>query len=245
MTEIGEILKNERNNKNISLKQVSRKTNINTRFLKALEDGDWHLIRGDFYIKNYIKNYLEAIAVDVDEFFEINKNRLIFPNNENEEPANSFVPKLRYARFKRKKKTIIVLLFVILAAAAAAFLDFKKAGFIPGFLDFSKVNFPATGIGIGPLNKPFSPDRSPVNVKIDFLDTCWTQVWRSKRQVFEKTFEKDEKFEISGYEFVFFIGNPAAVRFFLNGEEVSYLKNLMKPQRIFINPLNLEAMLKK
>ncbi|MCI0470786.1 MAG: hypothetical protein L0Y73_03915, partial [Candidatus Aminicenantes bacterium] len=61
----------------------------------------------------------------------------------------------------------------------------------------------------------------------------------------EKTFKKEEKLILRGYEFSIYIGKPAFVKFFLNEKEVTYLNELKRPERIDINPRTLQRIVNK
>lgn len=51
-----EIIKEERQRRNLNLKEVSLKTKISYNYLICLEDGDYHLLPGEIYIKQFIKS---------------------------------------------------------------------------------------------------------------------------------------------------------------------------------------------
>lgn len=246
MTEVGEILRNEREKKGISLEQISQQTNINIKFLKALESEDFQHIPNEFYIKYYLKNYLQAIKIDSEAFFETHKDWLTANCLNKQEKANQYIPKLRYSRFKRKGLSSILYAILILVIFTSGFFYLYKKKIIHGWIIALKSSeLPQTGIKIENTNKQFSPDRAPVNIRIDFLDNCWTSIRRGNQEQVEKTYEKGDRLKISGYELFIYIGNPAAVKFYLNEKEVSYLKNLTQPERLEINPGTMEGILKK
>lgn len=247
MVEICESLKNEREKKGISLNQISQKTNISVNALKALEAGDFHLIPGEFYIKHYLKNYLKAIEVDQKEFFTTHQDGLASIPFYNRDSSENYIPNMRYSRFKRKKVrlTLFSVLFIIIISTAGLFYLHKK-DMLPGWFNFfESTKLPATGIILDDARTEFSIDRSPVNVRIDFLDTCWTQTRRGRAGRVEKTYGKGDRLVLSGYELFFYIGNPSVVKFYLNGREVSYLKNLTKPEKFTIIPAAIERILEK
>lgn len=68
MQEIGSLLKKERQEKGISLEEISRKTKIQVRYLQALEDGDFSCFAGTVYIKGALRNYAESIGLNAGEF---------------------------------------------------------------------------------------------------------------------------------------------------------------------------------
>jgi len=68
---------------------------------------------------------------------------------------------------------------------------------------------------------------------------------RGKGERIEKTYEKGDKLTFNGYELSLYIGNPAAVKFYLNEKEVTYLNTLTQPERLEINPGTLQRILNK
>ena len=67
MQEIGNLLKKERQEKGISLEEISRKTKIQVRYLQALEDGDFSRFAGKVYIKGALRNYAESVGINATE----------------------------------------------------------------------------------------------------------------------------------------------------------------------------------
>lgn len=69
MKHIGEYLKQQRCEKNITLEEVASQTGIREQYLTALESGDFEKIPGDVFIKGFIRNY--------GNFLEENGNDLV------------------------------------------------------------------------------------------------------------------------------------------------------------------------
>jgi transcriptional regulator with XRE-family HTH domain len=247
MVEICESLKNERIKRGISLKQISRKTNISVNSLKALEDGDIDHIPGKFYIKHYLKNYLEAIEVDHKEFFTNHQNWFEANSFNSRNSSEKYIPKLRYSRFKRRNLTLTlssVLFLLIILAAGFSYLF--KQGMLPDWFNLSEsTKLPPTGLIIDETNIKFSVDRSPINIRLDFIDTCWTLVGRGKTARVEKTYEKGDRLILRGYELFLYLGNPSSVKFYLNDREVSYLKKSTKPEKLEITPATITRILER
>lgn len=67
MSKLGEMLRDKREKKGISLDQAAADTRIRVKFLKALEDGDYQSLPGAVYTKGFLRNYVEYLDLDVDE----------------------------------------------------------------------------------------------------------------------------------------------------------------------------------
>lgn len=70
MSELGETLKNTREEKNLSLEELQATTKIQKRYLQAIEKGDYDQLPGQFYARAFIKNYAEALGLDSDRIFD-------------------------------------------------------------------------------------------------------------------------------------------------------------------------------
>ncbi len=70
MTELGIRLKEAREEKAMSLDDLQAATKIQKRYLTALEEGNYDIIPGKFYVRAFIKQYAEAVGLDADQLFE-------------------------------------------------------------------------------------------------------------------------------------------------------------------------------
>jgi len=64
LQEIGQRLQERRNELGLTLKDVQRSTKIRTRYLKALESGDYDIMPADVYTKGIIRSYAEELGLD-------------------------------------------------------------------------------------------------------------------------------------------------------------------------------------
>lgn len=70
MTELGERLKQEREAKGLGLNELQDITKIQKRYLLGIEEGNYAMMPGKFYVRAFIKQYAEALGLDPDEIFE-------------------------------------------------------------------------------------------------------------------------------------------------------------------------------
>jgi cytoskeletal protein RodZ len=76
MTELGTILKEARIAKNLSLDDLQEITKIQKRYLIGIEEGNYSLMPGNFYVRAFIKQYAEAVGLDPEELFEKFNNEI-------------------------------------------------------------------------------------------------------------------------------------------------------------------------
>lgn len=67
---IGEILREARVAKNLSLDDVQEMTKIQKRYLAAIEQDDFHALPGRFYARAFIKEYAQAVGLDPTEVLQ-------------------------------------------------------------------------------------------------------------------------------------------------------------------------------
>ncbi|WP_226643820.1 helix-turn-helix domain-containing protein [Mesobacillus subterraneus] len=83
MTELGNILKEAREARGLSLDELQSITKIQKRYLLGIEEGNYSMMPGKFYVRAFIKQYAEAVGLDPEQLFEQHKNEI--PSTYNEE----------------------------------------------------------------------------------------------------------------------------------------------------------------
>lgn len=64
MKTVGEILKNKRQEKKLTLEQIEEKVKIRKKFLLALEENNFSKLPSSTYLRGFIKNYSEFLGLD-------------------------------------------------------------------------------------------------------------------------------------------------------------------------------------
>jgi hypothetical protein len=67
VSELGDILRNAREKRQLSLADVSEATRIKEPFLEALENGDYHLLPGQAYVTGFLRNYARCVGLHPDD----------------------------------------------------------------------------------------------------------------------------------------------------------------------------------
>ncbi|MDF1510971.1 DUF4115 domain-containing protein [Robertmurraya sp. DFI.2.37] len=70
MTELGNRLKEARLEKDMSLDDLQAVTKIQKRYLEGIEEGNYSMMPGPFYVRAFIKQYAEAVDLEPEELFE-------------------------------------------------------------------------------------------------------------------------------------------------------------------------------
>lgn len=143
LTELGARLKEARISKGYSLDDLQEKTKIQKRYLSAIEEGNYGVMPGTFYVRAFIKQYAEAVDLDATELLETYKSEL--PTNKASETLGSGVSiqkgdqvggntrRSNVARSSGPNKKFgdvmpkfVVALFIVVIIAGFAFLMLKQ-----------------------------------------------------------------------------------------------------------------------
>lgn len=132
MTELGTRLKEARLSKGYSLDDLQDITKIQKRYLVGIEEGNYAIMPGTFYIRAFIKQYAEAVGLSSEELLEQYKNEI--PNTKVADTTKS----VSYSPTRKSMNTrssnrmmetmpkVIVALFIIVIIAVIWFLYLTK-----------------------------------------------------------------------------------------------------------------------
>lgn len=67
MGRIGEMFREQRLSRGLTLEQVSDETNISTRYLQGIENDNFKYFPGEVYIQGFIRNYAEFLGLDPEQ----------------------------------------------------------------------------------------------------------------------------------------------------------------------------------
>lgn len=134
---IGEKLKEAREAQNLTLDDIQETTKIQKRYLRAIEEGNFHILPGSFYARAFIKEYAQALNLDDELLLETHKDELPAIGERRSEA--------QYTRIQRTRKSsgpsrasailsflptlIVILLVVIIIGLAIYFMQQKS--FVP------------------------------------------------------------------------------------------------------------------
>ncbi|MGM8214538.1 helix-turn-helix domain-containing protein [Bacillaceae bacterium W0354] len=76
MMQLGEKLKEAREEKNLTIDDIQQETKIQKRYLISIENNDWSKIPGIFYVRAFIREYANAVGLDPEELLEEHRDEL-------------------------------------------------------------------------------------------------------------------------------------------------------------------------
>jgi len=105
---IGEKLKNKREEKGISIEEIQKRTKIRTKYLKAIEENDFKVIPGNVYVKAFIKEYARQIEIDEKELINEYQNIVNVKNIKEVKEIKKDEEKSQENNIKKVYKYIII-----------------------------------------------------------------------------------------------------------------------------------------
>lgn len=116
MENLGKAFKEAREDKGLTVKDVSIQTNIGSKFIKAIEVNDFSVFPGEAYTVGFIRNYAEFLKIDADHLIKLFYSNQIL---ESETPIEELV-----APTKPRINPIPIILIVFFIAALGVGLYF-------------------------------------------------------------------------------------------------------------------------
>jgi len=131
---IGEKLKEIRESKGFSLDEIQEETKIQKRYLRAIEDGNFHILPGSFYARAFIKEYAQALGLDYEELLEEHKDELPSIGERRSEAQYTQIQRTRKSSDSSKSTavfsfipTVIVLLLIMIIIGLAIYFIQQKS----------------------------------------------------------------------------------------------------------------------
>ena len=122
LNEMGTRLKEARIAKGYSLEDLQEVTKIQKRYLAGIEEGNYSMMPGQFYVRAFIKQYADAVGLNADELLEQHKAEMPETTKEQvSKPMAAPSPSRRKSisktssssRINEKMPMIIVALFIV------------------------------------------------------------------------------------------------------------------------------------
>ncbi|MGE8034294.1 helix-turn-helix domain-containing protein [Lysinibacillus sp. KCTC 33748] len=137
MAELGTRLKEARLSKGYSLDDLQEITKIQKRYLIGIEEGNYSIMPGSFYVRAFIKQYADAVDLNAEEILETYKSEL--PGTSNNQVSQSITSSPSRRKITKGPSTkmmeampkIIVGLFIIVIIVVIWVLMQSKNNAVP------------------------------------------------------------------------------------------------------------------
>jgi transcriptional regulator with XRE-family HTH domain len=123
MKTVGEILQISRKNKQLSKKEVSQKTKISVKYIKALEENDFEHLPEAAFVKGFIRNYAQVVDVNPDQILAI------FRRDYDQNLKGKVIPRDFNADFQRRrifwnpKTTMLIFSLIVILFLSFYFIN--------------------------------------------------------------------------------------------------------------------------
>lgn len=246
---LGDILREEREKQNLTIKDVEQETSIRGLYISSIEKGEYDALPGEVYLKGFIKSYanylkLDANAIlgkyyeekaisegvaDTQQEAELIKNDPVKENGNGRKTAENYLRddfKERVERSRRTQKFIMgaVTAVIVLGGAYFAFSsdDVKEQETTAQTKSVQTTTVKTEK----PEKSTTVPEKKYDDVEIiaNFSDKCWTKVVIDGRTVFEGTPESGQSLSWKGKDKVIITaGNAGAIEIVHNGKNLGVL----------------------
>jgi len=250
MGQLGELLKEARQSKEVSLEQVEEELRIRKKYLQALEEEDFSIMPPEVYVKGFLRNYAIYLGLDPEEVKALHKGKSAekgrkpeFVGKAGQIAGEETGPRSFPMDMSLTQSRLLAFPFLVISLAILAFLLLGLWAFRqyfplpaetgaetketvttreprPTFTPTSVVT-QATPTLVGtPTPKAYTG----VDVELVMIERAWLQVHVDGEKVFEGVFDEGTKITWSGEESVAVrCNNAGGVEVILNGQNLGPL----------------------
>jgi cytoskeletal protein RodZ len=253
MGQLGELLKEARQSKEVSLEEVEEQLRIRKKYLQALEEEDFSIMPPEVYVKGFLRNYAIYLGLDPEEIRDlyykgkpVEKGRKPdFLGRSGSMAREATGPHAFPMDMSLTQSRLLAFPFLVIALAILAFLllglwAFRQYFPLPAETKPEtkatvttrepRPTFTPTSVVTpttpAPIGTPTPKVYTGVEVELAMLERAWLQVHVDGEKVFEGVFDEGTKITWSGKERVAVrCNNAGGVEVTLNGQKLGPLGN--------------------
>lgn len=196
MRTVGQILREERENRKIDIKEVENGTSIRALYISSIENDDYAKIPGEVYVKGFIRNYANYLGLNAEELVGLYRQSQMPVVEKISQPTAAEITKSKELEKDTKPKSKSLLVgFVLVCVIAVVWWLFSSTMFPRLSQDIKPIPaVPAPAIPAPAIPAPVAPTAPPVPVKpagkavivsAKFTGQCWTVVRADGKEVYE------------------------------------------------------------
>ncbi len=241
LNQFGFELKQERELRNLTLDDISKKTKISLKFLEAIESGHFDFLP-DPYVRYFVKSYLDEIGKNTDYFYR-KFNELVCkqqkPPKSNDTPksvtphpaeTNAIWNDVESAINKLKERHLSLVIstaFLLVIITLMLIFDNNESNGIMGTKNETrKVSGQDSQFA---SFSSFIPAKKDLELNIVAAERTWMQIAVDDSVAQEFIFERGDTMTWGAKQkFLIRIGNGAGVRLYLNGNDLGKLGERME-----------------
>ncbi len=238
---LGEIFRQKREEKKISIKNVCDVTKLSKSIILAIESDNFEDLPGGFFNRGILRTYAKFLKLDEEEIIRIYEN--IYKKDGEKKEKILTIDKEYSFNFLSKKVIFVFLAILILLLLIWLFIpsDFsvakveniKKITQMKGKTQKGvkkAINKEIMRTKSEPIKKvinnnkkrDFSEEvkvnKDELALKLIFKDDCWTEIRSGNKIIVSSLFLAGNGFKAKGKVFSIKLGNPGAAEIFVNGK---------------------------
>jgi len=224
MNTLGQELRAEREKRGLTVKDVSDRTKIGSRFLTALEEGRWEEMPQKFFLRSVIKAHAQAVGADpapfLARFEEQERLRSAASDEDGEAPKRKKRERPPVRRKRRILVPVVATLFIVAAAAAVAWLFLKPGSATAPRIPSASPPLPllSSPAVVEPEAKEAEPVETGLRLELRFAADAWMHVTADGVVVLDGIKPPGTTASLRAErEFVLQTGNAGGFDFTLNG----------------------------
>lgn len=218
---VAEILKQAREGRNLTLKDISKKTRISEKFLEKIESGVYDFAP-EPYVRAFIRSYARVVGLNPNDVIKEFENEIasLKPTTEKKETIKT---QIDLASFISQNVlwiigaivTILVLIFVFIGVDSEEKKPIERKKFETAVEEISKVRSPEN------IERKVTFEIDSLDLRIISNDSVWFSVIIDSAQVKEFLMLPNSSLTLRAKNnFNFTIGNAGGIKFILNGYEL-------------------------
>ncbi len=240
MAEIGEKLRQKREELGYDYDYIYQKTKIHPKILKALEEEDFEYFSSEVYLKSFLKKYAQFLNLDFNSLIkDLNFSEII--EGKSSHLPSSITPSL--LEFSQKfylglkflllfivVVTSIYLVFTVIDKLSSKFISSKKhhKGITKQIEVVSKPEVkPSLSPEIPVTNFPQQREgevNKPLELTLIAKDDCWLQLRADGEKIYEGILKKGQRETWNAQnEFELWVGAASRLEVYLNGKNLGSL----------------------
>jgi cytoskeleton protein RodZ len=252
MFEIGPALREARERRGLAFGDVEADTAIRTRYIRALEDEQFHVLPGATYTKGFLRAYAEYLGLDGQLFIDEFNSRHHDARTPHDQPIASQPRSRPHQRRQRRESNLVMIVLAAIVAVSAlvllatTFPNPPTARYPNSTTPTTQPTTPATTSGNDGQKthkKHASPERPRLDVSLVLSSSTWVRATTGSPAGPGAVTTKDTDLgqgllvdpAVTGSSRVLFtarapiflrLGNPAAVTLTVNGKAVALPANV-------------------
>lgn len=258
MSDFGTQLKQARENRGISLRQIATSTKISVVALEALERGDFSRLPGGIFSRAFVRSYALEVGLNPEEVvvqFLVELAAALpaeddIPRPDVTDDDRAFLERQRKAGMALRIALAVLALLIIASVVAWQMTRGAGPARTPA-TDNSASPAPAAAppappveTGTPPATEPVPPMAGGLRIEITALDNCWLQATTDGVRVPARVLARGERQTLEAQrEVVLSVGSAGAISWTINGRAARSLGRVGEVRSVTISSTNATGFL--